>query len=129
MARAVNILLVEDNDGDAFLFRSSVKRLQCSISHVRNAQSAIQRLEADQSLPHLIVLDLGLPGMTATEFLSWKCTKAKKEIQCIPTVIYTGSPFLRDGPPNGVKGTFYKSSSPEEIRSIVERMCAFVESP
>lgn len=125
MARAVTILLVEDNDGDAFLFRSSVKRLLCSITHVHNAQAAIQRLEAEQTLPHLIVLDLGLPGMSANEFLQWK-SKASPEVQAIPLVIYTGSPFLPAQSQTGVKGTFYKSSSPSEIRTLVEQMCAFV---
>ena len=124
MARAVSILLVEDKDKDAFLFRWSVRRLHCSINHVRDIQTAIQRLEGSEALPHLIVLDLGLPQTKANEFLSWK-TKAEPEIQRIPLVMYIGSPFMKDGDPMATKGFFYKSTSASEIRTMVEQMCAF----
>jgi len=124
VARAVSILLVEDNDKDAFLFHWSIRRLHCSIKHVRDIQSAIQRLEGLEALPHLIVLDFCLPQMSANEFLSWK-TKAKPEIQRIPLVMYIGSPFMKEGDQISVKGSFYKSSSASEIRTMVEQMCAF----
>jgi CheY-like chemotaxis protein len=124
VARAVSILLVEDNDVDAFVFRRSVRQLHCSINHVRDIQIAIEKLEGDSALPHLIVLKMGLPRMSATEFLSWR-TNAKAEIQRIPLVMYTGLPMIRDGEEVTAKGSFYKSSSPSEIRTMVEQMCAF----
>jgi len=39
--------------------------------------------------------------------------------------MYIGSPFMKEGDQISVKGSFYKSSSASEIRTMVEQMCAF----
>jgi len=83
-----NVLLVEDNLGDAFLIQEqfkSAKTFEYSIVHVDYLNKAITYLE--QSPCDVILLDLSLPDSQGIETLK---TIAKKAMQ-IPIVILTGT--------------------------------------
>jgi two-component system, sensor histidine kinase and response regulator len=83
-----NVLLVEDNLGDAFLIQEqfkSAKTFEYSIVHVDYLIKAITYLE--QSPCDVILLDLSLPDSQGIETLK---TIAKKALQ-IPIVILTGT--------------------------------------
>jgi light-regulated signal transduction histidine kinase (bacteriophytochrome) len=83
-----NVLLVEDNLGDAFLIQEqfeSAKTFEYSIVHVDYLAKAIAYLE--QSPCDVILLDLSLPDSQGIETLK---TIAKKAFQ-VPIVILTGT--------------------------------------
>lgn len=83
-----NVLLVEDNLGDAFLIQEqfkSAKTFEYSIVHVDYLNKAITYLE--RSPCDVILLDLSLPDSRGIETLK---TIAKKALQ-IPIVILTGT--------------------------------------
>jgi two-component system, sensor histidine kinase and response regulator len=83
-----NVLLVEDNLGDAFLIQEqfkSAKTFEYSIVHVDYLSKAIAYLE--QSPCDAILLDLSLPDSQGIETLK---TIAKNALQ-IPIVILTGT--------------------------------------
>jgi CheY-like chemotaxis protein len=124
VARALNILLIEDNDDDAFLLKASVRNLALSITHVRTANAAVDLLANAHTLPDLIVLDLTLPGMTSAQFLEWAASNPV--INKIPICIYTGAPAISDQLKNSVRGAFSKSPIPSEIRDTVQQMCALL---
>ena len=125
MASPVNILLVEDNDDDALLFETSVKKLPVRVTHVSNPAKAILRLSGSDPLPDLIVLDPTLPGASSDKFLKW--VKSDPAVQKIPICIYTGASMIASSLKNAVRGAFYKSANTAEIRETVHQMCAFVD--
>src|SRR5262249_51534973 len=89
MARAFNILLVENSDDEALLLKASISTLPISVTHVRDARAGVQFLNYGKPLPDLIVLESVLRGMSAAEFLDW--AGANPSVNKIPTFIYTGS--------------------------------------
>ncbi len=99
--RPIEILLVDANPGDVALTRRALDR--CKISNtltvVGDGESAIahlQRREGYESArtPHLILLDLGLPGMDGHEVL--ETIKADESLRSIPVVVMTSSQAEED---------------------------------
>ncbi len=92
----VDILLVEDNAGDARLAREALRdsKLRNTLHHVRDGEAALaflrrQGAHADAPRPGLILLDLNLPRMDGREVLAE--LKADPALKCIPVVILTVS--------------------------------------
>jgi CheY-like chemotaxis protein len=94
--RAIHILLVEDNPGDARLVLEALKetRTRNRLSHVLNGVQAIDFLRragdhAEASRPDLILLDLNLPCKDGREVLAE--IKADALLRRIPVIILTTS--------------------------------------
>jgi CheY-like chemotaxis protein len=94
--RAIHILLVEDNAGDARLvveaFRQASAR--CQFSHVVNGVEAVAFLHrsgahAQAKKPDLILLDLNLPCKDGREVLAE--IKSDATLRRIPVIILTTS--------------------------------------
>lgn len=97
----VNILLVEDNPGDALLVRESMRdlKLRNRLHHVSDGDEAMRflRQEGEHSgaaRPDLILLDLNLPGMSGREVLA--AIKGDPALDVIPIVVMTSSSAERD---------------------------------
>ena len=72
----VNILLVEDNEGDIILTTEAFKdmKLDNRISVVKDGEEAIRFLKkqgeyAEAPTPQLVLLDINLPGMDGKQLL------------------------------------------------------------
>jgi len=99
------ILLVEDNDDDALLFKRVVEKsgLELQTRRVHNGQEAIDYLlgagqfsnRQQFPFPHLIMLDLKMPICDGFDFLTWKRTQPW--LTCLPTVVMTSYDFDRVG--------------------------------
>lgn len=92
----VNILIVDDNHGDANLLREAFaendSRSRLSFSRDgREALTFLRRTVSDDqaSQPDLIVLDLKMPGMDGFAFL--REFSASPGLRSIPVVVLTGS--------------------------------------
>ena len=90
----VEILMVEDNPGDALLARAELEDAHvCNNLHVvPDAESALAFLRhegefTDRPRPDLILLDLNLPGMGGSEFLS--AIKSESSFKEIPVAVLT----------------------------------------
>jgi len=95
--RAVTLLLVEDNPGDARLLMEIVKeeRISASLRVVGDGAEAIASLRAaGAALPDLILLDLNLPRKNGREFLAE--VKADGALKRIPVIVLTGSEAEED---------------------------------
>lgn len=97
----VNILLIEDNPGDALLVRESMRdlKLRNRLHHVRDGDEAMRFLrrkgEHEAAVrPDLILLDLNLPGMSGREVLA--AIKGDAKLDVIPIVVMTSSSAERD---------------------------------
>ena len=94
--RAVHILLVEDNPGDARLVHEAFRQTsaRCRLSHVPNGVEAMEFLRkegahAQATRPDLILLDLNLPRKDGREVLAE--IKADLKLRRIPVVVLTTS--------------------------------------
>jgi chemotaxis family two-component system response regulator Rcp1 len=99
--RTVEILLVEDNPGDADLTREGVEdsKFPSRLHVVENGEEAMWFLRrrapyADSPRPDLILLDLNLPRRDGREFL--KEMKADPDLRRIPVVVLTTSQAEED---------------------------------
>ena len=94
--RDIEILMVEDNEGDARLAREALRdgRIRNALHHVWDGEEAMAFLRrrgeySDAPRPDLILLDLDLPRMDGGEVLS--AIKEDDEFKRIPVVILTTS--------------------------------------
>ena len=90
------ILLVEDNPGDVALTQEALKRTKISnvLNVVHDGDQALQYLRRaagyESALrPHLVLLDLNLPGIDGRDVLEQ--IKQDAELKSIPVVVMTGS--------------------------------------
>ena len=97
----VEILLVEDNEGDARLAREAMleSKMRNTLHHVSDGEEAMAFLRrigkyADAPRPSLILLDLNLPKMDGREVLAK--IKSDDELRHIPVVILTQSSAEED---------------------------------
>ena len=108
MQRALEILLVEDNQGDVEMIKLAF-RDDTPACHVWVANDGVEALDflhkrgkfADAPTPQLILLDLNMPRMDGKRFL--EVVKAEAELKAIPVVMLTSS------------------QSPSDIRACYER--------
>src|ERR1035441_976216 len=99
--RVIEILMVEDNEGDARLAREALRdcKIRNALHHVWDGEEAIDFLRprgkhADAPRPDLILLDLNLPRMDGGEVLAE--IKEDAELKRIPVVILTASSLDAD---------------------------------
>lgn len=92
----IDILLVEDNPGDARLAQEALKdsKIRNTIHWVKDGVAAMEYLRregrfADRRTPDLVLLDLNLPRMDGREVLA--AIKSNDAIKRIPVVILTMS--------------------------------------
>jgi CheY-like chemotaxis protein len=100
MTVPIRVLLVEDNPGDADLTKETLEsgRLHLEIDVATDGAMAIElltrRLESQEPLPDLILLDLNLPKLDGRGVLAEM--KKNEALRRIPVVILTSSDAERD---------------------------------
>ena len=99
--KAIEILLVEDNPGDARLTSEAFKdaKVKNKITVVEDGQEALAYLRhegpyANVALPDLILLDLNMPKKDGREVLAE--IKADGELRRIPVLVFTISNAEKD---------------------------------
>ena len=94
--KPIEILLVEDNPGDARLTREALthSKVRNRLHHVRDGEEALAFLRrqgrfADAPAPDLVLLDLNLPRRDGREVL--EDIKGDPQLMHIPVVVLTSS--------------------------------------
>lgn len=97
----VEILLLEDEPSDAYLVKMALKegKVLANLHHVVDGREGLDFLNrtekyADAVRPDLIFLDLNMPRMNGSEFLS--AIKADERFKGIPVVVLTTSDVEKD---------------------------------
>ena len=97
----IEILLVEDNPGDARLIQEALKdsKIYNTLNIVEDGRKALNYLKKKAGYEHattpdLILLDLDLPHVSGREVLEE--VKSDKELRHIPIVVLTVSPSEQD---------------------------------
>ncbi len=99
--RAAEIMLVEDNRGDALLASRAFKQAEIdnNVTVAETGEKALSMLRregeyATMRLPDLILLDLNLPKMNGREVLT--AIKDDEHLRHIPVIIMSSSSAERD---------------------------------
>jgi CheY-like chemotaxis protein len=99
--KPIDILLVEDNPGDARLTREALQlsKVRNALHHARDGEEALQFLRREGRFgaaptPDMILLDLNLPRRDGREVLEE--IKADPKLMHIPVVILTSSQAEED---------------------------------
>jgi len=90
------VLLIEDNRGDAVLLERAFKRaaVEGKVTIASTAEIALEMLRhehafASKACPDIILLDINLPRMSGSEFL--KIVKADPVLSLIPVIMMSSS--------------------------------------
>lgn len=96
MTHSLEILLVEDNEGDVEIIQGALEEgaTSCNLSVAKNGREALDRLFRhgrfqNVAAPQLILLDLNMPGMDGNTLL--KILKEHERFSAIPVVVLTSS--------------------------------------
>ncbi len=100
-AQTFQILLVEDNPADVYLFRESLKaaELKVDLTIIENGADALafarrQEQYAEYPVPDLAVLDLNLPRTGGVSIL--EAMRQNKDLQGVPVFIMTSTSGPRE---------------------------------
>jgi CheY-like chemotaxis protein len=97
--KGINILLIEDNEGDILLTTEAFEdsKIVNSITTIRDGKEAISFFEAltkKEEIPHMVLLDINLPKVNGHEVLMY--IKNNERYKSIPVIILTTSSAEKD---------------------------------
>lgn len=129
----VDILLVEDNDGDVRLVERAfdTRELPGTLHVVQTGDKALdwlyQRGEfAEQPLPNLVLLDLNLPATSGDEILAE--LQSESWLRRIPVIVLTSSQSDEDltkAYEMGANACLRKQVDPEEFADLIQAFAEF----
>jgi two-component system phosphate regulon response regulator PhoB len=107
--RVKHVLVVEDEPSIRALIAATLTADDCKVESVSDGPSALSRIESWK--PDLVLLDVGLPGMSGGEVL--RRLRAKEATANTPVVLLTGLE-----PPEGVlpDAVVLKPFTPSSLR-------------
>jgi CheY-like chemotaxis protein len=96
--KGINILLVEDNEGDILLTTEAFEesKIVNRIVPLKDGRQAIDFFESigKEDVPHLVLLDINLPKVSGHEVLTY--IKNSEKYKSIPVIMLTTSSAERD---------------------------------
>lgn len=97
--KGINILLVEDNEGDILLTREAFEesKIVNNLRSIKDGQLAIdffESLEGEEEVPQLILLDINLPKVSGHQVLAY--IKNNERFKTIPVIMLTTSSSEKD---------------------------------
>ena len=92
------VLIIDDDADDRELLRDVLQRdgiePVLALDSAQQVLSYLQEIEKDEDLPHLIITDLNMQGMTGLELLL--ALKSAERFRQIAVVIYSTSSYQKD---------------------------------
>ncbi|WP_126244068.1 response regulator [Chitinophaga rhizosphaerae] len=117
-----NLLLIDDDADDQEIFLSALAFIDNSIrcSLASNGQEGISHLDASESLPDLIFLDLNMPVMNGMQFLQE--LKTSQRTKHIPVIIYSTASDQHTIRQALELGAFQFYTKPEKFSELVSML-------
>ena len=126
--RALHVLLVEDTPAEAHLITGALEAgaVPIEVHHVVDGETALETLSHGQAYPDLVLLDLGLPGLSGHEVLD--ALKQDPAFRRIPVIMLTSSTAQTDVARSyDLHANSYvtKPTDPAEFTEVVRAIEAF----
>ncbi|MGB9152508.1 MAG: response regulator [Alphaproteobacteria bacterium] len=126
----IDILLVEDNYGDALMMLDALNASQVpyTLNRIDHGDDVLPYLEkaVHEKLPDIIFLDMELPGIDGFEIL--ECLAASPApIRSIPIVLVTiqsNFKYVKQTYDLPIQGYLTKSVNAESVKTILSTFCA-----
>jgi CheY-like chemotaxis protein len=121
--QAVDVLLVEDNTGDAMLIRQALADCPVPVTlHIAlDGEQALLMLTNPPVQPDLIILDLNIPKITGTALLQrWR-------VGTTPVVVFSSSANPTEKVRSLALGAREFVSKPMDLDEFSETVCQIVE--
>lgn len=88
MAKTIRLLLVEDDESDAFLTKRAFADVKgASLMHVPGARAALDALRSGRF--DLLLLDLNMPGLSGHELI--ETLREGEEPELVPIIVFSSS--------------------------------------
>ena len=129
----ITLLLVEDNDNDAFFFDRAIAKagLPLLLRRVSDGKEAIEYLTGEgrfadryaNPYPKFIVTDTSMPRVPGMEFLNW--LKEHPRHKVIPTIVLGGTAEpnkVKEAYALGVHSYFVKPENVDELRNVITKI-------
>lgn len=99
LMKSINILLVEDNEGDILLTTEAFEdsKIINNITAIRDGKAAInffESLTSRDEMPNLVLLDINLPKLSGHDVLMF--IKSSEKYASIPVIMLTTSSSEKD---------------------------------
>ena len=125
----VEILLVEDNPGDAELFKRLVNG-RCNVTVASNGPEAFDRLFQRGRFqrsprPHLLVVDINVPMLSGHEILG--ILKGNSALSSIPAIVWSGSDNEKDVEKAYAEGACAFITKKSGLAEMEKSVSAFVD--
>jgi CheY-like chemotaxis protein len=120
------LLFVEDDPDDIDLLTNSLQAKGIDDFLILDSgQRALAYLDAlaEDALPHLVVVDLNMPGMSGYDVI--RKLKSVPRYQAIPVIILTTSQrsaLIDEALKQGASGYYHKPVSLKELHSLVQEL-------
>jgi diguanylate cyclase (GGDEF)-like protein len=112
-------LIIEDDRDIVALFRHVLDLAGYRTEIVLHGKVAVEHLA--QSTPDIVLLDLGLPGISGSEILA--IMDADERLKNIPVVVITANPHLVQTLPVTPQLVLIKPVSIEQLSNLIQRIC------
>jgi diguanylate cyclase (GGDEF)-like protein len=112
-------LIVEDDRDIVALFRHVLDLAGYRTEIVLNGKVAAEQLA--RSTPDIVLLDLGLPGMSGGEILAMM--RADERLKNVPVVVITAHAHLVEALPAAPQLVLIKPVNIEQMSNLIQRIC------
>jgi diguanylate cyclase (GGDEF)-like protein len=112
-------LIVEDDRDIVALFRHVLDLAGYRTEIVLNGKVAAEQLA--KSTPDIVLLDLGLPGMSGSEILAMM--RADDRLKKVPVVVITAFPHMVEALPAEPQLVLIKPVNVEQMSTLIQRIC------
>src|SRR5688572_12093966 len=119
------ILLVDDNEEDARLFREAANvKCTAEVFRTESGSEAISLLRREELIPSIIVLEIDLPSGDGYGLLRY--VREQRDLHTVPVVILTRIPSLENLDPAwtmGANALIVKPEDADELKDLVKSLC------
>jgi diguanylate cyclase (GGDEF)-like protein len=117
-------LIIEDDRDIVALFRHVLDLAGYHTEIVLNGKVAVEQLS--RSTPDIVLLDLGLPGVSGSEILAMM--RADERLKTIPVVVITAHAHLAEVLPVRPQLVLIKPVNIEQMSKLIQRICPTEQS-
>jgi CheY-like chemotaxis protein len=116
-SNGINVLVVEDDEPDAYLIRSVLKKIRgvSDVAFARDGVEALEMIDAGSVDPDIAIIDLNMPRKNGFSFLVELAVRPRPRVW---TIVLTSSTAIGDASRSRLRGADYFLTKPDSIEEL-----------